>query len=60
MTGAFGFVFKGELLGESFLSRIRMPDGRFSNIIVFLKFFTLIPVGNSDINEDHCLNSLLA
>ena len=26
MEGAFGFIFKDKSLGDSFLSRIRMPD----------------------------------
>ena len=62
MQGAFGIIFKDELLGESFLSRIRMPDGGFSNLIVFLKFPNLIRVGSYDINEDDlsCLPEFIA
>ena len=53
MEGAFGFIFKDELLGVSFLSHIRMPDGRFSNLSVFLKFFNLLRTGVCEFNADY-------
>ena len=52
MDGAFGFIFKDKSFGESFFSRIRMPYGKFSTLIVFLKFLNSIRAGNCDINED--------
>ena len=52
MEGAFGFIFKDKSLRGSFLARIRMPNGKFSNFVAFLKFLNLIRVGNCDINED--------
>ena len=52
MNGAFGFIFKDKSLGQSFFYCIREPDGKFSNLIAFLKFFNLLRVGNCDITND--------
>ena len=52
MNGAFGFIFKDNPLGKTFFYRSKMPDGKFSNFIAFLKFLNLIRVGNCDINDD--------
>ena len=42
MNGAFGIFFKGSRRNESFLSRIRMPNGKLCNLFTFLKFLNCI------------------
>ena len=36
--------FQDKELGESFLKRIRLPDGKTANIIAFLKFLNLLRI----------------
>ena len=50
MNGAFGIIYKDK--EQSFFYRIRMPDGKFSNITGYLKFLNLLRVGNCDIDTD--------
>ena len=51
MNGAFGIIYKDKN-DESFLYRIRMPDGKFSNVCGWLTFLNLLRVGNCDIDTD--------
>ena len=51
MNGAFGIIYKDKK-DKSFLYRIRMPDGKFSNVCGWLKFLNLLRVGNCDIDTD--------
>ena len=51
MNGAFGIIYKDKK-DESFIYRVRMPDGKFSNVCGYLKFLNLLRVGNCDIDTD--------
>ena len=63
MNGAFGIIYnKKDKKDQSFVYRIKMLDGKFSNLCGYLKFLNLLRVGNCDIDteDSSTLESLIA